>query len=131
MIEPDMRNAIYQLHLAGTPQCQISRQFHVAPHTVRTIIRQQGNLPQTVRKDKIHIDPELLRRLYQQCDGWMQRVHEILVEEEGVQVSYPTRASANSGSTGHLPTLCNLNCETRTNVLCGGPVVADAITKVT
>ena len=47
-------------------------------------------MPQTVRKDKIHIDPELLRRLYQQCDGWLQRVHEKLVEEEGVQVSYPT-----------------------------------------
>ena len=65
MIDPDMRNAIYQLHLAGMPQGQISRQFHVSPHTVRTIIRQQGAMPQTVRKDKIHIDPELLRRLYQ------------------------------------------------------------------
>ena len=43
-----------------------------------------------MRKDKIHIDPELLRRLYQECDGWLQRVHEKLVEEEGVQVSYPT-----------------------------------------
>ena len=90
MIDPDGRNAIYQLHLAGTPQCKISRQFHVSPRTVRTIVRQQGALPQTVRKDKIHIDPELLRRLYQQCDGWLQRVHEKLVEEEGIQVSYPT-----------------------------------------
>jgi len=83
MIDPDRRKAIYQLHLAGVPLGKISRQFHVSLRTVRTIIRQQGNLPQTVRKDKIHIDPELLRRLYQQCDGWMQRVHEILVEEEG------------------------------------------------
>jgi len=90
MIDPDRRNAIYQLHLAGTPQCKISRQFHVSPRTVRTIVRQQGAMPQTVRKDKIHIDPELLRRLYQQCDGWLQRVHEKLVEEEGIQVSYPT-----------------------------------------
>ena len=90
MIEPDRRKAIYQLHLAGTPQCQISRQFHVAPHTVRTIIRQQGAMPQTVRKDKIHIDPDLLRRLYHECDGWLQRVHEKLVEEEKIQLSYPT-----------------------------------------
>ena len=43
-----------------------------------------------VRKDKIHIDPDLLRRLYRECDGWIQRVHEKLVEEEGIQVSYPT-----------------------------------------
>ena len=90
MIDPDRRSAIYQLHLAGVSQGQISRQFHVSPRTVRTIIRQQGNLPQTVRKDKIHIDPELLGRLYDQCDGWLERVHEKLVEEEGIQVSYPT-----------------------------------------
>jgi hypothetical protein len=90
MIDPDRRKAIYQLHLAGAPQNQISRQFHISPRTVRTIIRQQGDLPQTVRKDKIHIDPELLGRLYRQCDGWLERVYEILVEEEGVQVSYPT-----------------------------------------
>jgi len=90
MIDPDKRKAIYQLHLAGVPQNKVSRQFRVSPRTVRTIIRQQGAVPQTVRKDKIHIDPELLQRLYQQCDGWIQRVHEILLEEEGVQVSYPT-----------------------------------------
>ena len=90
MIDPDRRNAIYQLHLAGVPLGKIGRQFHISPRTVRTIIRQQGAMPQTVRKDKIHIDPELLGRLYQQCDGWLQRVHEILVEDEGVQVSYPT-----------------------------------------
>ena len=47
-------------------------------------------MPSTVRKDKIQIDPELLRRLYQECRGWIQRVHEKLVEEENIQVSYPT-----------------------------------------
>ena len=50
----------------------------------------KASMPQTVRKDKIQVDPELLRRLYQQCDGWLQRVHEKLVEEEKIQVSYPT-----------------------------------------
>jgi len=43
MIDPDRRNAIYQLHLAGAPQNKIGRQFHVSLRTVRTIIRQQGN----------------------------------------------------------------------------------------
>ena len=73
MIDPDRRKAIYQLHLAGMPQRQISRQFHVSPHTVRTIIRQQGALPQTVRKDKIHIDPGVAAAAVPQCDGWLQR----------------------------------------------------------
>ena len=47
-------------------------------------------MPACVRKDKIHIDQDLLERLYQECKGWIQRVHEKLTEEEGVQVSYPT-----------------------------------------
>jgi hypothetical protein len=90
MIEPDRRNAIYQLHLSGMPLRAICRQFRLSRNAVRAIIRQQGALPQTVRKDKIHIAPELLERLYHECDGWLQRVHERLVEEEGIKVSYPT-----------------------------------------
>jgi transposase len=90
MIDADIRNAIYQLHKVGRPVREISRQFQISRNTVREIIRQQGTLPQTVRKDKIQVDPDLLRRLYQECDGWIQRVHEKLVEEEGIQIGYPT-----------------------------------------
>jgi hypothetical protein len=36
------------------------------------------------------LDPELLRRLHQECDGWLQRVHEKLVEEHDVRVGYTT-----------------------------------------
>ena len=78
MIDPDKRNAIYQLHLAGRPLREICRQFNVSRNTVRAVIRQQGATPQTVRKDKIRIDRELLERLYQQCDGWIQRIYEKL-----------------------------------------------------
>jgi hypothetical protein len=34
------------------------------------------------------LDEALLRRLYQECSGWVVRVHEKLVEEEGVKVTY-------------------------------------------
>jgi transposase len=51
MIDADVRNAIYQLHLAGTSLRDISRQFQVGRNTVRQIVRQQGAMPQTVRKD--------------------------------------------------------------------------------
>ena len=94
MIDPDRRKAIYQLHLAGVPTGQDRPAIPRQPADGADDHPPAGSLPQTVRKDKIHIDPELLRRLYQQCDGWMQRVHEILVEEEGVQVSYPTLTRA-------------------------------------
>ena len=42
MIDPDVRNAIYQSHLAGVPLQEISRQFQVSRNTVRAIIGQQG-----------------------------------------------------------------------------------------
>jgi len=90
MIDPDTRRAIYQLHLGGMSAREISRRLRVSRDAVAAIIRQQGVMPQTVRKDKIQIDAELLRRLYRECDGWIQRVHEKLVEEEEIEVSYPT-----------------------------------------
>jgi hypothetical protein len=56
----------------------------------------------TVRKDQIRLEAERLERLYRECDGWAQRVHEKLVEEEGAQVSYPT-------VTRWLRELCSLD----------------------
>jgi len=85
MIDPDKRNAIYQLHREGVSLRKISRSLHISYNTVSRIVRQQGKMPHTQRKDRIHIDQDLLRRLYQQCDGWMQRIHEKLLEEEDIQ----------------------------------------------
>jgi len=70
MIVPDMRNAIYQMHLAGMSQRQISRQFGISRHTVGQIIRQQGVQVPKVRSNKIRVETELLQRLYGECDGW-------------------------------------------------------------
>jgi len=50
----------------------------------------KGARPKTIRKDKIQIDPDLLQRLYQECGGWIQRIHEKLVEEHKIQIGYPT-----------------------------------------
>jgi hypothetical protein len=54
------------------------------------VVKQEGKMPNCLRKDKIEIDQELLERLHQECDGWIQRVHEKLTEEEGIHVGYPT-----------------------------------------
>ena len=43
-----------------------------------------------MRRDRIEIDPELLERLYRDCRGRVQRVHEKLVEEEKIAVAYST-----------------------------------------
>jgi len=90
MIEPDKRRAVFLLHEEGMPLREISRRLKISRNAVRTVIKQEGKTPDRVRKDKIHIDQDLLERLYQECDGWIQRVHEKLTEEEGIEVSYPT-----------------------------------------
>jgi len=90
MIETDKRKAIYLLHQEGMQDQEIARRLGVSPTSVRTIIQQQGVMPRTIRKDKQAIDPELLRRLHQDCQGRVQRMHEKLVEEHQVQVKYST-----------------------------------------
>ena len=90
MIATDKRKAIFLLHQEGMLVKEIVRRLGVSRNTVRDIIQQEGATPHTVRADKQRIDPELLRRLYAQCEGWIRRVQEKLAEEEGVKVKYST-----------------------------------------
>jgi len=90
MIDPDMRHAIFRLHREGMSLREISRRLHLSRNAVRAIVKQQGKLTHKQRNDKLQIDPELLERLYRECDGWIQRIHEKLVEEEEVLVGYST-----------------------------------------
>src|SRR5215471_2691044 len=90
MIDADKRKAVFLLHLEGMGRNQIARQLRMSPNTVRAIIEQKGEMPFHARSDKIQIDAELLKRLYSECDGYAQRVHEKLVEEEHIQVQYST-----------------------------------------
>ena len=90
MIDADRRNAIYQLYKEGMAKREISRRLKISLMTVRSIIAQKGVMPISVRKDKILVDETLLRRLYGECNGFIQRIHEKLTEEQGVQVGYST-----------------------------------------
>ena len=90
MIEPDKRKAIYLLHREGMSQREIARRLSLSRGTVQTVIEQRGQEVRTPRKDKQTIDPDLLRRLYQECEGRVQRMHEKLVEENGLAVKYST-----------------------------------------
>ena len=90
MIEADKRKAIFLLHEEGMPLRQIARRLHVSRNTVAVVIAQGGQLPKLVRSPKQKIDAQLLQRLYEQCGGWIQRMHEKLAEEEGIEVKYST-----------------------------------------
>ena len=90
MIDPGKRNAIYQLHLEGMSQREISRLMGVSRKAVKQIIGQRGKFVREQRKDKLHIDRELLERLYRECSGWVERIHEKLKEEEKITIGYST-----------------------------------------
>lgn len=90
MIEPDKRKAIDLLSKEGMSSREIARRLGVSRNIVRSIIRQGGAMPAGSRKKKIPLDEDLLRRLHEECDGWKQRMHEKLLEEEGLKVTYPT-----------------------------------------
>lgn len=90
MIDADKRKAILLLHEEGMPARQIALRLHLSRNAIRRIIAQGGQLPRFVRPSKQSIDPDLLRGLYTQCEGWIQRVHEKLHEEHGLSIPYPT-----------------------------------------
>ena len=69
---------------------EISRRLNISLMTVRSIIVQKGVMPVSVRKDKIKVDEVLLRRLYCECNGFIQRIHEKLIEEEQITIGYST-----------------------------------------
>ncbi|MEW6381011.1 MAG: helix-turn-helix domain-containing protein [bacterium] len=90
MIDQDKRKAIFLLHREGMKIRDISFRLKISRNTVRSIIKQGGRAPCSVRGDKIMIDQELLVRLYDECAGRIQRIHEKLAEEEGVKIGYST-----------------------------------------
>lgn len=90
MIEPEKRKAIFLLSQEGMGAREIARRLGISRGAVRAIVRQRGAVPTATRKDKIHLDPELLRRLHKECDGWKQRIHEKLREEEDIDIKYST-----------------------------------------
>lgn len=91
MIDAQKRNAIFLLHQEGMSAREISLRLHLGRNTVRRVIAQQGRaLERAAKSLPAGLDPELLRRLHLECDGYIQRVHEKLREEHGVPITYST-----------------------------------------
>ena len=87
----DLRYEGYQMHQQGMSLREISRCLHVSRNAVRRIVKQEGKSARRERSDKKQIDPQLLERLYRECDGWMQHVQ---------QPGRPQRASPPVGLSG-------------------------------
>jgi transposase len=109
MIDPEKRKAIFLLHQEGMSVREIARRLHVSRQAVTAIIAQKGQMPEPLRATKNEINPELLRRLYAECEGWIQRMHEKLAEEHLIKVKYSTltRMLRNLGISTSPETRCS------------------------
>ena len=76
------------MYAEGKKKKEIARLFDLSPKTVRRILNPGNHLKE--RPDKKNIDEELLRKVYVQCKGFAQRIHEVLTEEHGIEIGYST-----------------------------------------
>lgn len=70
----------------------IARQLRIDIKTVRAILRgSEGGVREYRRRhDRKSVDDTLLEKLYADCDGYIQRMHELLTEEHGIDIGYST-----------------------------------------
>lgn len=90
MIDADKRKAIHLLHSEGMSLGAISRQLRVSIGAVRDIVRSGGQAKVIARSDRRDVSEELLKRLFSECEGYVQRVHERLKEENKIEIGYST-----------------------------------------
>jgi transposase len=89
MINADKRQAARTLFGEGRSKKEISRLLNISPKSVRRLLKNNGT-PQPPRQDKIAVNEELLRRTYVACNGFRQRIYEVLTEEHGLTIGYST-----------------------------------------
>jgi hypothetical protein len=63
----DQSYAIYLLQQNNMNVHRSACQLNVSINTVQSITEQQGQIPKTIRKEKVKIDPDLFTRLYSEC----------------------------------------------------------------
>lgn len=109
MINEEKRKAVLVLYEEGKKKKQIARLLNLTPKIVRKILAEGCESAPKARCDRKEIDPDLLDRLYSRCDGYVQRVREILADEEGIAIGYSTltRMIRNLGIGRKTTTRCH------------------------
>jgi transposase len=91
MIAQDIQNAVHTLSRQGVSRKAIARQLHINVKTVRAILQNAGGVRVYKQRDnRIVVDEALLDKLYADCRGYLQRMHELVTEEHGIAVGYST-----------------------------------------
>ena len=89
MKSEQIRQAVRTLFEQGKKKKEIARFLRIDIKTVRSILDRE---PGTVgnRSDKILVDYDVLKNLHAECDGYAQRMYEILTEERNIPIGYST-----------------------------------------
>lgn len=90
MLKENIRNYIIALYQQGKTKKEISRLLKINIKTVRKILKTPDVKSLESRKDKIKIDKDELEKLYAYCNGYIQRMYEILTEKDNKQIGYST-----------------------------------------
>ncbi len=90
MIAQEQRETVISLHRLGKPKKKIARLLGIDVKTVKSIIKNGCGASPKPRSDKIVLDEQFLREVFSRCEGYMQRVHEVLNEEYGIPIGYST-----------------------------------------
>ena len=88
MISSEKRQSIYTLHKEGHSDRKISQMLQISRTTVKCIISEKGELPAKTESRAEQDLNELIKILYESCQGRAQRVYERLTEEKGIDISY-------------------------------------------
>ena len=89
MKNEQIRQAVRTLFEQGKKKREIARFLRIDIKTVRSILdREPGTVEN--RSDKILVDYDVLKNLHAECDGYAQRMYEILTEERKIPIGYST-----------------------------------------
>ena len=89
MIPADKRQAARTLFANGRRKKEISRLLQISVKSVRRFLQRSEAVPPP-RQDKISVSEDLLRQTHVRCQGFRQRIHEVLTEEHGLKICYST-----------------------------------------
>jgi len=84
-----IRQTVRTLYESGKRKKEIARFLKIDIKTVRAILAEESGEAK-IRNDKILVDYDLLKDLHERCDGYVQRMHEILTEERKIPIGYST-----------------------------------------
>lgn len=89
MKNEQIRQAVRTLYEQGKKKKEIARFLRIDVQTVRSILDREPGIVEN-RGDKILVDYDVLVNLHAECDGYAQRMHEILTEERKIPIGYST-----------------------------------------